>query len=124
TAFVGQHRLGAGAVTVIATHLVRINRRRLHQVVPQLCLERALDERLLEGQGGGIHRLRRHWAADELVDQFLRNLRQRRGLSGEWQRSSSSFCLAYMLPSSCHASHTKFRTGALQLLARMAPSAT
>jgi hypothetical protein len=68
------------------------SRRAVAQVMAQFGSQRTLDQRLLEGHRGGIHRLGAHRATDKLVNAAL----------SEWSAapppvSSCSSCLAYML---------------------------
>ena len=104
---VGQHSLGAGAVAVVARILGLGRARRVAQVVAELGAQRALDQRLLERQRRGVDRLGAHRAGHELVNELLRDRRQRRhgGLDGlGLARHTCSL-------SSCYASHTKYLTG-------------
>jgi hypothetical protein len=111
-----QHRLGARTGEMIAS-ICRLGAAgRTAQVMAQLAAQRTLDERLLERHRSVLNRLGRHRALDDLVNQFLRDLRQRRRLGG--YRRILRFCLAWHTCScsSCYASHTKFRTGSGLLL--------
>ncbi len=56
----GQHCLAGATVSVVARVLGLGRTRREAQVVRQLCSQQALDQRLLEGLRGGLHRLGCH----------------------------------------------------------------
>lgn len=62
----GEHRLVAGAVAVVARVLGLVGAGPVAEVVREFGAQRALDQRLLECHQGGVHRLGAHRAGDEL----------------------------------------------------------
>jgi hypothetical protein len=79
---IGEHRLAALAVTVVSCCRRLVSARRVAQVVAHFSTERALDQRLLEGRRGLLHRLGAHRPFDKLVEQLRRDLGQHRRLRG------------------------------------------
>lgn len=75
-AVLGQHGLGTGAVAAVGGVFGLGCTGQVAQVVRQLGVQRALDERLLERQRGSVDRLRAHRTSDELVNELLGDQRQ------------------------------------------------
>src|SRR5688500_12609335 len=99
-ALVGQHRLAAAAVAVVATFALGVR-----QVQAQLGAQGPLDHGLLELLEHSLHTGRIHRAWDKLFEEILRDINGRRGdrrLLLAWHTCS--------LAASWYAPHTKFLT--------------
>jgi hypothetical protein len=86
------------------------------QVVAHLGAQGAFDQGLFERHRGGVDRLRAHRAAHKLVNELLRNRRQRR-LGGR-SRLHLAWHTCSFSTSTWYASHTNFRTGSGAIGAR------